>query len=216
MMNLANRSRTNEDKIGSVKGHKKSITEHECQTFGFHCRAHAGVLALSFFMVSPPLTCHSYQPVISPPISVVMVDFSLRCYQVSSSILCLNVKCDFPTLFDLDYPKEEALGMESGNITDDAITSNSNYTLLNNAYFGRLNWNRGNGGWCSSSSGPPPYLEINFGTKMNVTAVATQGVQDKVRGSLMVDSYELEFQSTLNGTWQKVLNAITGRPQVMS
>ena len=105
--------------------------------------------------------------------------------------------------------------MESGAIKDSQVTSNSVIHSKNSAYFGRLNINRGYGGWCSSTSGPPPYLKIDFGMKMSVTAVATQGVYDtQISRPFKVESYELEFQKSINTSWEKVLNSITHKPQV--
>ena len=118
-------------------------------------------------------------------------------------------------LFTLGYENERPLGMQDGAIKDDAITSNSVFDNNHFAHFGRLNQNQGYGGWCSSLSGPSPYLKIDFGTTMSVTAVATQGIYDtESKRNIMVATYQLEFQSSINGTWEKVNNTITGKAQV--
>lgn len=111
---------------------------------------------------------------------------------------------------------EKALGMEDGTIPDSAITSNNRYTASYEPYYGRLKRSLGNGAWCSShSTTPMPYLQIDFGSTVTVTAVATQGYKDPVNSkTYFVYDYAIQFKKSLTGQWLVMVNVFSRRTQV--
>lgn len=118
-----------------------------------------------------------------------------------------------------DYPNEAPLGMEDGRIPNNSLSSNSEWFEKNGAQYGRLHQKYGYGGWCSESTTQTsihnPYLQIDFGGIVTVTAVATQGVDDNViNRDYYVMNYELEYRTSLTGQWKKMMNMITRKPQV--
>lgn len=99
-----------------------------------------------------------------------------------------------------------ALGMEKKTINDSQITASS--TRSDHLYkpsFGRLNLNKGSGGWCPDDSDQHPYLQIDLLTPHTITKIASQGARGS--SSNRMQEYRLSysydnrrwFNYTING-----------------
>ncbi|EDO41952.1 predicted protein, partial [Nematostella vectensis] len=94
------------------------------------------------------------------------------------------------------------LGMESGEISDSAITASSYYLQGVNTYsmpcYARLNNvdqpGISNGAWLAHNFQAGEYIEIDLGRNVAVTGVATQG---KPIGSDWVTSYKISYKTDL-------------------
>ena len=64
-------------------------------------------------------------------------------------------------------------------------------------YFGRLNENRGRGGWCPKTSSISEYLQIDMGSDRFVCGVATQQAKE----NQLTTSYKIRFSSN-GATWK--------------
>lgn len=64
-------------------------------------------------------------------------------------------------------------------------------------YFGRLNENRGRGGWCPKTSSTSEYLQIDMGRDRFVCGVATQEAKE----TQFTTSYKIRFSSD-GATWK--------------
>ena len=87
--------------------------------------------------------------------------------------------------------------MEDRNkIPDARITASSYYSANYHPYYGRLNENRGYGGWCTNTTTDrTDYLQVDMGAVYSVCAVATQGYS-----SVWITSYKVHL-STVGVTW---------------
>ena len=67
---------------------------------------------------------------------------------------------------------------DKNRIPDARMTASSFYNTAYYPYYGRLQVNRGYGGWCAkTSSVGTEYLQVDLGTVLDVCALATQGNQ---------------------------------------
>ena len=73
-----------------------------------------------------------------------------------------------------DRPK--ALGMEDKRIPDSSIRASSAYNNNYRAAYGRLRSESGFGGWLAPTSDKNPWFQVNFGSIVTITQVATQGM----------------------------------------
>ena len=90
-----------------------------------------------------------------------------------------------------------ALGMESRIIPDRNISASSVYPSSpvekHDAAYGRLHFRRGNGrvgAWCAATNDQNQWLQVDFGTEMMISGVATQGRQAI---NQWVKSYSLSY-----------------------
>ena len=92
-----------------------------------------------------------------------------------------------------------AVGVEDRNKIQDArMTASTDNSREYYPYYGRLNENRGNGGWCPKTGGDrTDYLEVDIGAVHSVCAVATQGLGSV---SAWTTSYKVHL-STDGVTW---------------
>lgn len=91
---------------------------------------------------------------------------------------------------------DEALGMESGTIPDEAITASSSYVPNVGPRNGRLRVEKAGGAWCPKQQverGVREYLQIDLNTVHMVTGVQTQGRYDHGRGQEYAEEYTLEY-----------------------
>ena len=75
----------------------------------------------------------------------------------------------------------EALGMQSKQISDSAITASSYWDGVFKAYYGRLHFlpsSQVAGGWASQSNDKDQFFQVHFGDWRKLTRVAIQGRQD--------------------------------------
>lgn len=71
---------------------------------------------------------------------------------------------------------QEALGMESGKITDSQISASSRYSDHGSARMGRLHNQAGSGAWTASTNDPNQWLQVDLGSYYTrVKRIATQG-----------------------------------------
>ena len=91
------------------------------------------------------------------------------------------------------------VGVEDRNkIPDVKMTASTSYSGNHYPYYGRLNENRSNGGWCTKTSADrTDYLQVDMGAVHSVCAVATQGQR---AGSHWITSYKVHL-STDGVTW---------------
>lgn len=91
---------------------------------------------------------------------------------------------------DNSSPEEcyEAVGMEDGSLGDDQISSSSAYWGYP-AHYARLN---GNNAWAPQLTKAGEYLEIDFGKRINVVGVSTQGKKYYFQDTY-ITKYNLEY-----------------------
>ena len=127
--------------------------------------------------------------------------------------ICFNVQ-GFPT------PKPpqcmDALGMESGDIPDSAITASS--SANDNSFapsVGRLHFLSAGSGkygsWAAGANNQMQWLQTDFGGWRKVTAVLTQGRQDS---NQWVKSYSLTY--SYDGVFFKTVTDEHGSKQVIN
>ena len=102
----------------------------------------------------------------------------------------------------------DALGMESGNISDSAITASTSYTAVSLApSVGRLHFLSSGSGkygsWAAEANDKNQWFQVDFGSWTKVTAVATQGRQD---ADQWVKNYKLSF--SYDGVFYKNVNEV--------
>ena len=87
---------------------------------------------------------------------------------------------------------DDALGMESGEISDGQITASSQWDSNHAASQGRLQFTvtgSKQGAWCSRSNDVNQWLQVYVGGQHNVTGVATQG-----RNGGLFDQWVTKYQ----------------------
>ena len=91
-----------------------------------------------------------------------------------------------------------AVSVEDKNkIPDDRMTASTYFSSYYHSYYGRLNENRGRGGWCAkTATNRTDYLQVDMGAVHSVCAVATKGPGNVV----YITSYKLQL-STDEVTW---------------
>lgn len=89
---------------------------------------------------------------------------------------------------------EEALGLESGLITDQQITASSSWDQVHGAPNARINNAAGRGktsAWSAGSNDGNQWLQVDFGRDVKISKFATQGRNDY--GNQWVKSYTLAY-----------------------
>ena len=93
----------------------------------------------------------------------------------------------------------QPLGLQDGRIPDSAFTASSSYRERSRPNLVRLNIvtldenGRFTGGWCPKPMSRSQWLQVDFGRKVNVTSIATQG---KVEIKFWVTKYALAYQTS--------------------
>ena len=111
----------------------------------------------------------------------------------------------------------EALGMQSKQISDSAITASSYWSGVNSAYYGRLHFlpssSQVGGAWLSQSNEKGQFFQVHFGDWRKLTRVAIQGRQDYdqwVKSFSLSYGYDsLFFQDYTEGEVKKVSNIMS-------
>ena len=86
---------------------------------------------------------------------------------------------------------------DTSKISDYQLTASSFYGTRNQASYGRLNGNRGDG-WCAKeATGNNDWLQVDLGKTVQVCAVATQG---DINGNEWTTVFKLSYSSDGN-TW---------------
>ncbi|XP_076272189.1 discoidin domain-containing receptor 2-like [Rhynchophorus ferrugineus] len=88
------------------------------------------------------------------------------------------------------------LGMESGQIPDDAISASSSYVPNVGPRNGRLKVERAGGGWCPKQQiekGVREYIQVDLQEVHVISGIETQGRYDRGRGQEYVEEYLLEY-----------------------
>ena len=91
---------------------------------------------------------------------------------------------------------EEALGLESGLITDQQITASSSLRKANGKQNARLNHQAARGkksAWSAGRNDLNQWLQIDFGRNVKITKLATQGRNDY--GNQWVKSYTFAYSA---------------------
>ncbi|XP_063234140.1 discoidin domain-containing receptor 2-like [Bacillus rossius redtenbacheri] len=91
---------------------------------------------------------------------------------------------------------DAALGMQSGDIPDSALSASSSYVPNVGPRNGRLRTERTGGAWCPRlpvESGVREFLQVDLGQVHVVTGVETQGRYDHGRGQEYAEEYTLEY-----------------------
>ena len=92
---------------------------------------------------------------------------------------------------------DDALGMESGEISDGQITASSQWNSNHAASQGRLQFTgtrRKAGAWCSRRNDVNQWLQVYVGGQHKVTGVATQG-RNGGRYDQWVTKYQLQYSN---------------------
>ena len=113
----------------------------------------------------------------------------------------------------------EALGMQSKQISDSAITASSYRNGVNRAYYGRLHFlpssSQVGGGWVSQSNDKDQFFQVHFGNWRKVSRVAIQGRQDYdqwVQSFSLSYGYDsLFFQDYTEGQVKKVSKRMSNK-----
>ena len=98
---------------------------------------------------------------------------------------------------------EEALGLESGLITDQQITASSSWDTAHGKQNARLNRQAARGktsAWSAGSNDLNQWLQIDFGRNVKITKLATQGRKDW--GDQWVKSYTLAYSAEGSNVFQ--------------
>ncbi|CAH3128096.1 unnamed protein product, partial [Pocillopora meandrina] len=98
---------------------------------------------------------------------------------------------------------EEALGLESGLITDQQITASSSWDAAHGQQNARLNHQAARGktsAWSAQSNDLNQWLQIDFGRNVKITKLATQGRNDY--GDQRVKSYTLDYSAEGSNVFQ--------------
>ena len=111
----------------------------------------------------------------------------------------------------------EALGMQSKQISDSAITASSYWSGVNSAYYGRLHFlpssSQVGGAWLSQSNDKGQFFQVHFGDWRKLTRVAIQGRQDWdqwVKSFSLSYGYDSEiFQNYTEEEVKKVSNRMS-------
>ena len=105
-----------------------------------------------------------------------------------------------------------SLGIEDGRIPDSALTASTIHSAVCAATFARLNLAAGSGragSWCVKTNDVNQWLQIDLGTHITVTKVATQGRQDYDQ---WITSYSLSY-SLAGSFW--VQYTVRGKKKVI-
>ncbi|KAL9955596.1 hypothetical protein ACROYT_G036938 [Oculina patagonica] len=145
--------------------------------------------------------------ILDPPIIARFIKINVKTYSGYPSLRVELFGCTegFPT------PKPpqcmDALGMQSGQIPDSAITASSSANANSYApYVGRLHFNSAGSGkygsWAAGANNENQFFQVDFGSWTKISAVATQGRQDS---NQWVKTYSLSF--SYDGVfWRTVQN----------
>ncbi|XP_017777041.1 PREDICTED: discoidin domain-containing receptor 2-like [Nicrophorus vespilloides] len=90
----------------------------------------------------------------------------------------------------------EPLGMESGDIPDEAISASSSYVPNVGPKNGRLRIEKAGGGWCPKQQveqGIREYIQVDLEDVHVITGVQTQGRYDRGRGQEYAEEYTVEY-----------------------
>ena len=96
-------------------------------------------------------------------------------------------------LIPLDCEDSKPLGMENGKISDEQITSSSDWRDNHGPANGRLNFVASNGrtgSWSSGTNDVNQWLQVDFQRSTIITGISTQGRQDHYQ---FVKSYTISF-----------------------
>ena len=110
----------------------------------------------------------------------------------------------------------DALGMQSGNIPDSAITASSSYNANTFApYVGRLHFlssgSGRHGSWAAGTNNLNQWFQVDFGSWAQISALLTQGRQDS---NQWVESYSLSY--SYDGVFFKTFTNEHGSKQVIT
>ena len=97
---------------------------------------------------------------------------------------------NFLSLGCLGCTNGKALGMESGEISDDQITASSQYHYDGRAPNARLNFKKDGGAWSAKTNDLNQWLQVDFQRSTIITGVSTQG---EVQYTNFVKSYTVSF-----------------------
>ncbi|XP_022778337.1 uncharacterized protein LOC111319871 [Stylophora pistillata] len=153
--------------------------------------------------------------IIDPPIIARYIKINIKTFQGYPSMRVELYGC---TVDGDSVPKPpqcmEALGMESGEIPDSAISASSSANV--NSYapsIGRLHFLSSGSGkygsWAAGANNLLQWLQVDFGDWRKITAVATQGRQDS---NQWVKLYSLSF--SYDSVFWEVVNNEHGSKQI--
>ncbi|XP_065161564.1 discoidin domain-containing receptor 2-like isoform X1 [Atheta coriaria] len=121
--------------------------------------------------------------------------------------LCIAIVFWLPLISSFDIQScNEALGMESGDIPDEAITASSSYVPNVGPRNGRLRIEKAGGGWCPKlqvEQGIREYIQVDLGDVHMVTGVQTQGRYDRGRGQEYAEEYTVEYWRPGMENWRE-------------
>ena len=107
----------------------------------------------------------------------------------------------------------DALGMESGDIPDSAITASSSYNGNSLPSIGRLHFlsagSGKHGSWIARTNDVNQWFEIDFGSWIKISAIETQGRQD---ANQWVKTYSVSF--SYDGVFYQTVNNEHGSKEV--
>lgn len=90
----------------------------------------------------------------------------------------------------------QAVGIESGKILDQAFTASSSYNKWHGPHQARLNnvkSNKGEGAWCSKNNTIGNYIQVDLGSVRELTRIGTQGRNTTY--FMYVSKYKLQYST---------------------
>jgi len=108
-----------------------------------------------------------------------------------------------------DRLTEDALGMESREIPDSAITASSSYNDQSvGPLFSRLNSDVSGGAWCPHSQldmdvSGSEWVQVNLTERFVITSISTQGRYGNGMGVEYVDEFWVEYSRDYGASWLK-------------
>lgn len=111
-----------------------------------------------------------------------------------------------------DLSAQSALGLETGDIPDSALSASSSYNEQSvGPHLARLNSEVGGGAWCPSpqldmDNSGSEWIQVNLNQSFVITAIATQGRFGNGNGVEFVEEFWLEFSRDAGLTWHKWKN----------
>ncbi|KAL9979550.1 hypothetical protein ACROYT_G017228 [Oculina patagonica] len=98
-------------------------------------------------------------------------------------------------------PVPVGVGMESGVITDNQLTSSSEQGLEYGAQYSRLNSRSGAGAWCAASCDSSEYLQIDLGQVYLIFELEVQSKHDNSESTSSVMSFFFEYSAD-GASWE--------------
>ena len=180
--------------------------------------AHFLISFLTFLAVARMAESHISRDEIESKLKRKTAVYNLLCSARRQGVFakcCKGLKEEIDNLKTKAYYNElsrqcpEPLGMESGIIPDSSITASSFYSADCQPHYARLNRDLGLCAWLPEISPEWSWLQVDFGEKLIVLGLATQG---SCRQNYWVKSYFVSYKEEHDALNWLVYTSYEGRP----